>query len=244
MPMATNTISSVADIPLPIEVPVHADLGAQHRQPARFERTMSLGIPTDLRNDARSNGPKRALLVRLFFASVVVAIALMFFIPAVSHAADVINVNKADMTALQTLPGIGEKRAKAIMSYRKKNGGFGAKSDLLNVPGIGEKVLKKISSRISTSGGVSKVKSDKSKDTKKPASKDAKKDTKKSDSKKAKSAKSDDSKSKTKDSKKSDSKKSSKKDSGKDKKKKSKSSDSKKKKKSKSSDKKKKKKSS
>jgi len=95
----------------------------------------------------------RPLVIRMFIACVAVAIALMVFMPPVANAADLVNVNKASMEGLQTLPNIGEKRAKAIISYRKKNGGFKDKKDLLNVDGIGEKILAKISRKISVTGG-------------------------------------------------------------------------------------------
>jgi len=174
--------------PTPVDMPVREmpvtmqvnTMSGYDRQPARHDGARILGTPSTHAGGARSQNLRRAVLVRMFFACLAVALALMVLMPAVSEAADVINVNKADLTALQTLPDIGEKRAKAIMAYRKKNGGFGAKSDLLNVPGIGDRILKKISSRISTSGGVSKVKADKSKS----ASKDVKKDSRKSKTKK------------------------------------------------------------
>ncbi len=43
------------------------------------------------------------------------------------------------MAELQTLEGIGEKKAEQIIAYREANGGFKQISDLKAVSGIGEK---------------------------------------------------------------------------------------------------------
>ncbi|MDF2961949.1 MAG: competence protein ComEA [Paenibacillus sp.] len=56
-----------------------------------------------------------------------------------------IDLNKATLEQLTTLPGIGESKAKAIISYREQIGGrFKTAEQLLNVKGIGDKVLAKI----------------------------------------------------------------------------------------------------
>lgn len=52
-----------------------------------------------------------------------------------------VNVNTADATALDTLPGIGPAIAERIVSWREKNGPFASVDDLLSVPGIGERML-------------------------------------------------------------------------------------------------------
>lgn len=52
----------------------------------------------------------------------------------------VVNINTADMAGLCELPGIGEGRAKAIIEYREKQGGFQKKEDIMQVSGIGEKM--------------------------------------------------------------------------------------------------------
>lgn len=48
-----------------------------------------------------------------------------------------IDVNQADETRLQDLPGIGPALAGAIVAYRTDHGPFGTVDDLLDVPGIG-----------------------------------------------------------------------------------------------------------
>ena len=52
-----------------------------------------------------------------------------------------INVNTAGYYDLMRLPGIGEKRAQAILDWRREHGGFSAPEQLLEIRGIGEKTL-------------------------------------------------------------------------------------------------------
>ena len=59
---------------------------------------------------------------------------------AESAGGGLVNINTADMAGLCALPGIGEGRAKAIIEYREKQGGFQKKEDIMQVSGIGEKM--------------------------------------------------------------------------------------------------------
>ncbi len=125
--------------------------------------------------------------------------------------ADVVNINKATAAALQeNLPGIGEKKAQAIVEYRKAFGAFKTLDEIMEVKGIGEGIFKKIKADIALDKGItdlvekqlvkkksvkqetakkskvvqsdSKAKSAK-KSAKKPAKKPAKKSAKKSSDK-------------------------------------------------------------
>lgn len=60
----------------------------------------------------------------------------------------VVNINTASAYELQTLSGIGETKATAIVEYRNQHGTFESKEDLLNVEGISEGLLKSISEDI------------------------------------------------------------------------------------------------
>ena len=55
-----------------------------------------------------------------------------------------INLNTATAEELQTISGIGAKRAEDIIAYRESHGGFQSVDDLKNVSGIGDKTLEKI----------------------------------------------------------------------------------------------------
>lgn len=55
-----------------------------------------------------------------------------------------INLNTATSEQLQTIPGIGAKRAEDIIAYRESHGDFQSVDDLKNVSGIGDKTLDKI----------------------------------------------------------------------------------------------------
>ncbi len=49
-----------------------------------------------------------------------------------------VNINTANATKLQELPGIGASTAQKIVTYRDKNGKFKSIEDIKNVSGIGE----------------------------------------------------------------------------------------------------------
>jgi competence protein ComEA len=51
---------------------------------------------------------------------------------------DVVDLNTADLTALETLPGIGPALAARIIAWRDANGGFSSVEDLREVNGIGD----------------------------------------------------------------------------------------------------------
>lgn len=54
---------------------------------------------------------------------------------------EVIDINSAPVEDLQRLPGIGEKRAQAIVAWREEHGPFQSVDELVQVSGIGEKLL-------------------------------------------------------------------------------------------------------
>lgn len=59
---------------------------------------------------------------------------------AAGTSSELVNINTADIAGLCKLPGVGEARAKAIIEYREKQGGFRKKEDIMQVSGIGEKM--------------------------------------------------------------------------------------------------------
>ncbi len=59
-----------------------------------------------------------------------------------------ININRASINDLTTLPGIGPAKAQAIVDFRERNGFFISIEDLINVPGIGPKTLENLQALI------------------------------------------------------------------------------------------------
>ena len=59
-----------------------------------------------------------------------------------------VNLNTADVAALMTLPGIGESRAKAIISYREQHGAFAKIEDIMKISGIKQSAFSKIKDKI------------------------------------------------------------------------------------------------
>ncbi len=65
-------------------------------------------------------------------------------------AGGLININTADSTALQEIPGVGPATADKIIAYRSENGRFASKEDIKNVSGIGDKTYEKMKDKITT----------------------------------------------------------------------------------------------
>ena len=68
-----------------------------------------------------------------------------------------LDINKASVEELVGLPGVGEKLAQRIVTYREKAGAFKATEELMNVRGIGEKSFQKLERFITVSGSASKT---------------------------------------------------------------------------------------
>ena len=78
-----------------------------------------------------------------------IALVLMALTLAGSLLASPVNINQANAEQLaESLQGVGLKKAQAIVQYRKQNGAFRSKDDLLNVKGIGAETLEKNNSDI------------------------------------------------------------------------------------------------
>lgn len=55
-----------------------------------------------------------------------------------------VNLNTASAKELETLPGIGEVKAQAIIDYREQEGLFQTIDQVMEVKGIGEKTFESI----------------------------------------------------------------------------------------------------
>ena len=61
--------------------------------------------------------------------------------PSTTTSPAVVNLNSADQTALETIPGVGPVTAAAILQHRTEIGGFESLEQLLDVSGIGPATL-------------------------------------------------------------------------------------------------------
>jgi competence protein ComEA len=59
-----------------------------------------------------------------------------------------VNLNTATSEELQTLPGIGEVRAKDIIAYRESHAGFKSIEEIQEVPGIGPVMFERLKDQI------------------------------------------------------------------------------------------------
>ena len=59
-----------------------------------------------------------------------------------------VNINTANESALDSLPGIGPTYAQRIIEYRVANGGFKTVEEIKNVKGIGDKTFEKFKDKI------------------------------------------------------------------------------------------------
>lgn len=75
-----------------------------------------------------------------------VSMMIVLFLAGAAFAK--VNINTASVTELETISGIGQKKAEAIVQYREENGNFQSVDELVQVKGIGTKILKKISDDI------------------------------------------------------------------------------------------------
>ena len=98
---------------------------------------------------------KEKLFLALSLAAVVLCTALAFSFAVPLQAAEpqvlpdttgleqyvLVDLNTADLSALCTLPGVGEKRAQTILDYRTQNGPFERVEDAANVPGLTQTIV-------------------------------------------------------------------------------------------------------
>ncbi len=59
-----------------------------------------------------------------------------------------VDLNTASEADLQKIKGVGPAKAKAIVEYRQKSGGFKSVDDLKNVKGFGEKSVAALKSDV------------------------------------------------------------------------------------------------
>jgi competence ComEA-like helix-hairpin-helix protein len=72
--------------------------------------------------------------------------------PARSDSAGQVDLNSADVASLDSLPGVGPSRARAIVRYRETNGPFRAVQELARVSGFGPAALGRLQGRVTVGG--------------------------------------------------------------------------------------------
>jgi competence protein ComEA len=87
-------------------------------------------------------------------------LALALWLAFAGAAFAAVNINTATKEELISLKGIGEKKAQAIIDYRKKHGDFKTVDDLEKVDGIGPGTMKQLRSQLSVTGKTTVEKSD------------------------------------------------------------------------------------
>ncbi len=70
---------------------------------------------------------------------------------AAAPGSALIDLNTADLAALDVLPGVGPALAQRIIDYRTTNGPFQSPDDLQNVKGIGSSLYDKLKDQVTTS---------------------------------------------------------------------------------------------
>lgn len=69
--------------------------------------------------------------------------------PAAAMASGKVNINTADESELDALPGVGPSTARSIIEDRERNGSFTSPEDIMRVSGIGEKKFERLRDLIS-----------------------------------------------------------------------------------------------
>ncbi|EGO7897432.1 helix-hairpin-helix domain-containing protein [Enterococcus faecalis] len=72
--------------------------------------------------------------------------------PAQQNQEEKINLNRATEAELQTISGIGAKKAQEIIRFRDEQGPFKTVEELKNVPGIGEKTVERLKDMLTVTG--------------------------------------------------------------------------------------------
>lgn len=77
----------------------------------------------------------------MFISRQLLACALLLA-AGVVHAAEPVNINTADAETLASaISGVGIKKAREIIAYRRQNGPFSSVDDLTKVTGIGPRTV-------------------------------------------------------------------------------------------------------
>ncbi|MBU6323787.1 MAG: helix-hairpin-helix domain-containing protein [Patescibacteria group bacterium] len=101
------------------------------------ERAKHGGVSFGASDASRRFGGKAAARTMAGLVCGLAPFALALALPCAGFAADLVDINTADATTLETLPHIGASLANKIIAYRTQNGPFASIGDLQKVSGIG-----------------------------------------------------------------------------------------------------------
>ncbi len=87
--------------------------------------------------------------MRTLLATLLLGLGLAWAGPALAG----VDINTADASELETLPGIGPSKAAAIVQYRTEHGPFKSVDDLDAVPGIGPSTLASLRDQVTVGKG-------------------------------------------------------------------------------------------
>ena len=94
------------------------------------------------------------MMKKFVLTAVAIAVAtasLAAFAGSSAQLEGVVNINTATKAELSLLPGVGEKKADDIVSYRQSSP-FKSASDLTKIKGIGEKLFAKMGKFVTLQG--------------------------------------------------------------------------------------------
>ena len=74
--------------------------------------------------------------------------ALILSVIGAASAFAAVNLNTATQAELEAVKGIGPSKAKAIMAYRDKSGGFKSVDELAKVKGFGKASVEKLKGQV------------------------------------------------------------------------------------------------
>ena len=95
---------------------------------------------------------KRNIFARICMRVVILFITALFLgnmaLAENNAGQGTIDLNAATVKELAKLPGVGKKKAQAIVAYRAENGKFESVDEIRKIDGIGKKTLSKLKERV------------------------------------------------------------------------------------------------
>lgn len=140
--------------PLPTPAPITAHVDGAVHQPGVYE--LEAGSRVQQAVEAAGGALPEAMLAGINLAAPLVdgEKVLVPYQPAdgdntvdpaaVISGGQVVDLNLASQSQLESLPGIGPQRAGDIIAYRQANGPFTAIEQIMNVPGIGPATFERL----------------------------------------------------------------------------------------------------